>query len=685
MNRSVLFLLLTACATSLRAQPSPPQNPYPYSKLQEEAFTDVKIKDDFWQPKIRRIAETTLPLILEFCEKQGRIENFKIVAGRSTAEYSMMNSPDAPIYKLVEAAAYTLVQIPNPALEKAVDELIDLVAATQAQSGYLHTEFMLPADHPSAPPVDQKNVKTFGFGKQYQWRSVYTEWPFGYSQLYTAGHLFEAAAAYYRATGKRKFLDVALKLADHIQEVFASEAFLESYADHPQVEIGLMKLYEITGNKNYVDLAERFCRHIKFVRPVDLHQEQNQLPLDQQRNAYGHCVRTAYLYSGATDVLRAKPALGLRTAIDSLWASVVGRKTYIHGGIGNGTEAEQHGEDYDLPIVDTYSECCANIAMGQWNHRLNLMTGQARYADLVEHESYNAALSGIGLDGRTFFYSNKINIDTEGRKGKHGGVRETYLFCCPAKLPIFVAGISRWIYAKTDNSLSVNLYIGNELRTQVGGDSLQLAVKTGYPWNGNSEVTFEKDCPREIALRLRLPGWLTSDQPFAHGLYYFDKNTPRFGYEIKLNGQIIAPTIENGYAVILRKWEKGDRLELNFGMKPVRVYTDAQVKQNAGRVALMQGPVLYCLEGVDNKFNVLDFVLPPDAQITSTYQPNLLGGCNVLTGTGLYQGKKVPFKAIPYHLWQNRGISEMSLLLIENPDKIYQEKKEKRGKVNTNG
>ena len=685
MKRFIIFLFLTAIAPSLRAQRAPAGNRYPLSTLQEVDFSEVKIWDDFWQPKIRQISETTLPLILEFCEKQGRIENFKIVAGESTAEYNLRNSPDAPVYKLIEAAAYTLTQIPNPALEKACDDLVDLVARTQAPSGYLHTEFMLPADHPSAPDPNAKNVKTFGFGKQYQWRSVYTEWPFGYSQLYTAGHMFEAAAAYYRATGKRKFLDVALKLADHIEQQFASEAFLESYADHPQVEIGLMKLYEITGKRNYVDLAERFCRHIKFVRPVDLHQEQDQLPLDQQRNAYGHCVRTAYLYSGATDVLRTKPALGLRTAIDSLWESVVGRKTYIHGGIGNGTEAEQHGEDYDLPIMDTYSECCANIAMGQWNHRMNLMSGQSRYADLVEHESYNAALSGIGLDGKTFFYANKINIDTEGRKGMHSGVRETYLFCCPAKLPIFVAGISRWIYAKTDNSLYMNLYVGNELRTRVGTDSLRLSVKTGYPWNGNSELMIEKDCPREIALRLRLPGWLVSDQPFAKGLYFFDTKASRPAYEIKLNGKVIDPTIENGYAVIAKKWQKGDRLELHFPMNPVRVYTDEKVMQNAGRVALMQGPMLYCLEGVDNKFNVLDFVLPKETKITSSYDPNLLGGCNVLTGTGLYKGKKVPFKAIPYHLWQNRGISEMSLLLIEQPDKIYQETKEKKKPVNTNG
>lgn len=364
-----------------------PEKIYKHSALEEIIFSEVKIINPFWNKRIEQTVDITLPIVWKLAEDQGRIENFKIVAGQSNKKYTLRNSPDAPVYKLIECTAYGLSQHKNDSLENYVNQIISLAAKAQDSNGYLHTQYMLPVNHALAPDSNSRDYKVFGFGDKVRWVKKMNSSSYGYSQLFTAGHMFEAAVAWYRATGNRNLLTISIKFADHIVKIFKNNKMVKDFGDHPQFEIGIMKLYEVTGNIAYLDLANKIARYSPSWRPHDINKE-NRKPLHDQRNAYGHCVRTAYQYTGATDVLRATGAADLDTAVMSLWRSVTSRKMYIHGGTGNGTPAEQHGEDYDLPIEQTYSECCANIAQAQWNHSLNLRTGNAEHADVIEHIIY---------------------------------------------------------------------------------------------------------------------------------------------------------------------------------------------------------------------------------------------------------------------------------------------------------
>ena len=662
---------------------------YKSSKLQEVYFNEVHIQDSFWEPKISIIQNSTLPMLFDLAEEQGKIDNFRVVAGiKKDAKINLYNAPDSDVYKLIEAAAYTFSQLKNEELQTRVDEIIELILAAQDENGYLHTQYMLDISNPCSPDTTIKSnankIRTFGYGSENRWKSLKHNWPFAYSQLYCAGHMMEAAVAYYRGTGKEAFLKGAIKFADHICDVFDEEK-IKTYADHPEVEIGLMKIYEVSGDEKYLKIADLFSRYVDFSRPVDIDREANSQALQNQCDAYGHCVRTAYIYSGATDVVRALGADDLKNAINKLWQSVVGKKMYIHGGTGNGTHAEQHGHDYDLPIKPTYSECCANIAQGQWNHRLNLLTAESKYADVVELEAYNSALSGIRLDGERYSYSNKINIGTKGRKNKQSGVREHYLFCCPSKLPGFVAGIGRWVYAKNESGLFVNLFVSSEVSTQISGQTFTMKQETNYPWNGNVKFAVTKSTGSSHNISIRIPSWLNGEQLVSDGLYHFKPDT-KSTYKLLLNGNKIDPIIsEQGYVILQKKWKNGDVIELDMNMQSRRVYTDEKVNANRGRVALMYGPLLYCLEGIDNDFNVLEMVLPENSKVVPEMDSNLFNGVMTLKGKAVCNEQKVEFKAVPYFTWENRGIYKMSLLLIEDPNKVNKQQETEQKEFNTQG
>lgn len=675
---SIFLLILTStkCANE--------QDVYPNSNLTEIHFNDITIDGGFWFEKISTIQKTTIPMLLDLAEQQGKLENFSIISGRKKGRIKLYNAPDSDVYKLIEAAGYTMATLKDEKLKARIDTIIDDVLAAQDTSGYLNTQFMVSVNTPSAPDTsiasNREKIKKFGFGPENQWKSTRENWPFAYSQLYCAGHMMEAAVAWYRGTGDEKFLLGAIKLANHICKVFTEEK-IKQYADHPQVEIGLMKLYELTGNVNYLKTANLFTRYIKFSRPVDIGEDQNSQPLYLQRKAFGHCVRTAYIYTAATDVVRATGANDLKEAIDSLWTNIVGCKMYIHGGTGNGTFAEQHGLDCQLSIADTYSECCANIAQGQWNHSLNLLTGESKYADLVELESYNSALSGISIDGQKFFYANKINIGNQNRNNAHSGVRERYLFCCPSKVPGFVAGIGRWMYAKDDNSIYINQFAQSTLHTLLNQKPVSLRVETDYPWSGKIQITFTSNS--DALLKIRVPGWNRDSSLLTGSPYFFKDESP--GYNLLVNGKKGTFTCEKGYLCIKNQWKKGTTIVLNLDMNPRRVYTHSAVKANAGRVALMHGPVLYALETEDNAFDIQSFVLPVDSAIIYRYAPEILSGVGIIEGGGYVHESPVRFLAIPYFLWQNRGIGAMTLLVTENPDAIIPEDDSTDKKTNTDG
>ncbi|MCB1132880.1 MAG: glycoside hydrolase family 127 protein, partial [Verrucomicrobiae bacterium] len=622
---------------------------------------------------------------LDLAGKQGKIENFRIAAGAKGGTYRTHNAADSDVYKLIEDAAYSFATRRDADLERRIDVLIGTIVAAQQPDGYLNTQFTMPADHPSAPPADSKFVKTFGFGDSQRWSSRADNWPFGYSQLYCAGHLMEAAVAHFRATGKRDLLDAAIRNADHIAEVFTPDK-IRGYADHPEIEIGLMKLHEVTADPRYLELADRFARFSRFSRPPDFGKKENTRPLHEQRRAYGHAVRTAYVYAGATDVVRSTGAEDLRTAIDALWRNVTAHKMYIHGGTGNGSPAEQHGHDDDLPIGPTYSESCAAIAQAQWNHRLNLLTGASRHADLVEWISWNNALAGVSLDGRDFFYSNKLNIGTRERRNEHSGVRRHYLFCCPSKVPGFVTGIGRWIYAKTDDALVVNQFIGGTVETKLTHGTIRLSQESSMPWAGKVALHIHKAPATPTELRIRIPAWTRSGRPIAPAPYSFADGAKKLARVSVGNETIDSTPDDDGYLRIRRTWKSGDRIDLAFELTARRIHSDASIEANLGRVAISRGPLLYCLEETDNDFDPLDFELPPNAPLRSEFRPDLLGGVTVITGEGRAGGgNTVPFTAVPYNAWQNRGIGGLATLLIENRGLIRKESgKHERG-MNTNG
>jgi len=640
-----------------------------FSNLREIPFDQVKINDHFWSSRIHTIQKTTIPDLLNIAEEQGKIDNLRIIAGRKKdGQIKMYNSPDSDIWKIMEAASYSLAWRSDPKLEETLDELIVLYADAQADDGYINQMYMLPDDHPQSPP-DASNART-GYGKDQRFKGTIEEWPKGIGQLYSAGHLLEAAAAHYRATGKKTFLNVATKMADCIYREFPPGQPIK-YADHPQLSIGLIKLYEVTGDEKYLELANHYVHHGHHARPVDLGDRESWKPIEEQRKAWGHAVRINYLYSAATDLCRYLGQPETREALDSLWHSIVDRRIYIHGGVGGPAEAEQIADDWNLNPVTTYSECCANIAHGQWNYRLNLLTRDASYADIVEIEAYNGALSGISLDGNKYFYTNPLTVDKDNRNNSHSGVRERYLFCCPSKLPGFVAGISRWIYAQDSDGIYVNLYIGSTLNTELDNKKVTITQKTGYPWEENTLFTINPENPQRFTISLRIPGWARTNGHLPSELYRF-ADIKKIDWKVAINGKdILVSELKNGYVQITRKWNPGDKVELILPMPVRQVYSSPEVEATKGKVALMRGPMLYCLEGIDNDFNVLEAAIATNPEFEYEFDPDLLGGVMVLSGTAITsRNDTVRFKALPYYAWQNRGIYRMTTWLYRGASLI---------------
>jgi len=634
-----------------------------FSSLNEVLFNKVRIDDLFWAPRIKRTQDVTIPDVLRIAEEQGKIDNLRIIAGhKNTGRIRVYNSPDSDIWKIMEAASYTLAWRDDPDLSQKLDDLISLYAEAQAEDGYINQMYMLPVDHPQSPEKYRKGR----YGRELQFEGTIDEWAKGIGQLYSAGHLFEAAAAHYRVTGKRNFLQIAIRMADRIYREFPPSEPI-NYADHPQAGIGLIKLYEVTGDRKYLRLADHIVHHGHHGRPPDLGDRESFKPIEQQRKAWGHAVRINYLYSAATDLCRYLDQANTRTALESLWHSIVDRRIYVTGGIGGPAHAEQLADDYILDNRSCYCECCSNIAHGQWNHRLNLLHGDAAYADVVEIEAYNAGLAGISLKGTEYFYANKLAVGKQGRSGPHSGVRKRYLFCCPAKLPGFVAGIGRWIYAKDARSIYVNLYVGGSATIDLPDRSVKLTQETLYPWQGRVNITMESERPGSFDLCLRIPGW-AQGRPFPSDLYRFDAASP-VDWIVKINGDPMDMTdLDKGYVRISRPWTSGDRVELRLPMPARRIYAGEKVKHDRGRVALMRGPIVYCLEGVDHDFSVLSMVLPKKAKIDIEHREDLLDGVTVLKGKGLADGDRpADFVAVPYYAWQNRGIDEMTVWIVEDP------------------
>jgi DUF1680 family protein len=630
-----LFVLVTGCQIQKT------------SGLTAVPFTDMVIADEFWAPRLETNRKVTIPYDFKKCEQTGRIDNFAKAGGQMEGKFEGIYFNDSDLYKVIEGAAYSLKSHPDPGLERYVDGVIEKIAAAQWEDGYLYTFYSLTQRQPEKRWTDVQNKH----------------------ELYCAGHFFEAAAAYYQATGKRKILDVAIRLADYIDSVFGPGK-KHDVPGHEEIEIGLVKLYRVTGDKKYLALAKFFLDERGKAKGRKVYGEycQDHKPVIKQEAAVGHAVRAGYLYSGMADVAALTGDAGYVEALGRIWKDVASKKLYITGGIGARGGGESFGKDYELPNKTAYCETCAAIANAMWNHRMFLMDGDAKYIDILERVIYNGFLSGISLGGNKFFYPNPLASDGKYQRSPWFGCA-----CCPTNIVRFMPSLPGYAYAYKNDSVYVNLFIGGSAAIKMGENAVRLTQQTRYPWDGNVKITVEpesRSAGKEFAICIRIPGW-AQNKPVPSDLYsYSDQNSQKAA--LKVNDQPVAPDIDKGFVRILRTWQVGDVIELNLPMPIRRVLSHEKIKDNTGRIAIQRGPVVYCFEGADNSQGIASLVLPADAKLQTEYQSELLGGIVTITGQGKIrqpekEGKTVledtEAVAIPYYAWAHRGKNEMAVWL----------------------
>jgi len=650
LNRNAIACLsiIIGCfsAPKVFSQPS-------LQKYQPINFSAVTVNDDFWKPKIDKISKVTIPVCIDQTEiKTPRIQNFAIAAGKMKGKFQGIFYDDSDVYKALEAIGYSLRNNPDSSIEKIADNWIDLIAAAQLPDGYINTYYSLQF-----------------IEKRWTDMSMHED--------YIGGHLIEAAIAYYEATGKRKLLDVAIKFANHFNNTFGPNK-KDWVTGHQELELALVKLYKITNNRQYLNLADWLLSERGHQKAVgytwtdwkDTAYAQDKIPVREQKEITGHAVRAMYMYTGAADVAAITGDEGYINAMKTVWEDVVYRNMYITGGVGSSGSNEGFSKDYELPNEQAYCETCASVGMVFWNQRMGLLTGESKYIDVLEKSLYNGALDGISLKGDQFFYSNPLaSVGNNARKDWFGTA------CCPSNIARLIASIGNYIYGYNDKELWVNLYVGSKTNLNIGKTVVPVEMKTNYPWDGKVSISFQPKTTATFGLKLRIPGWLLGEAS-PGGLYNFTK-ADTSNYTILLNGKPVESTIEKGYISIQRQWKAGDIIQINLPMAVQRIESRKEVKANIQRVALQRGPLLYCVEAADNAGNASTVVLPRNSII------NTIPG-NVLTekiialetmGTALdisadgqtVQTLPVKITSIPYYTWSNRGKGQMQVWL---PEKI---------------
>lgn len=634
-------MLLLAMSPALAIAQESLQQCYPVS------YAAVQITDPFWKGRMQCVATSTLKACVEYTEnKTGRIRNFEKAAKGSGAHEGIYYD-DSDVYKALEAIAYSLRTHPNAALEAKADEWIAKIAAAQQPDGYLNTYYTLT-------------------GLDKRWTDMEKH------EDYCAGHLIEAGIAYYNSTGKATLLDVAVRFADHIDSMFRQNN-RHWVSGHQEIELALMRLYHHTQQRRYLELAQWFLEErghgygkgVIWDQWKDPDYCQDGLPVKDQRNITGHAVRAMYMYTGAADVAAVTNDAGYVKAMHAIWDDVVGRNMYITGGIGAQGRNEGFGVDYDLPNETAYCETCASVGMVFWNQRMNMLTGDSRYIDVLEKSLYNGALDGLSLSGDRFFYGNPLASTGNHQRREWFGTA-----CCPSNIARLIASLGNYVYSTHGNDVWVNLYIGSEVSVPVGKQALALSLQTGFPWNGKSTLTVNNAPAQAVSVHLRVPGWLS--EPAPGGLYQY-ADTAAAVMQVLVNGKPIPFQVQQGYAVLQRKWKKGDVVEINAPMQVRRVVSRPELKQNKDRVALQYGPLMYCVEWADNQGEAWDFIVPATTAFTVQYEPGLLGGVNTISfqGTqpmGAADGQSVvlqpkTIKAVPYFSWNNRGAGGMQVWL----------------------
>lgn len=645
------------------------KNAFPLSDytVKPVPFTEVMLNDVFWAPRLEVNRTQTIPYAFRMNEETGRVDNFRKAAGLLPGPHQGKRYNDSDVFKVMEAAAYTLMLNPDPELEKRLDELIEIIGKAQEPDGYLYT----------ARTIDPANPAP-GAGRE-RWSNLRVS-----HELYNVGHMEEAAVAHYRATGKKNFLAIAVKNADFLVRTFGPGK-KRGFPGHQEIEIGLAKLYRVTGKKEYLELAKFFLNerghYYQGVRypeddPFAIYNSdeylQNHKPVLEQTEAVGHAVRAMYMYSGMADVAALGGYPEYVAALDRLWENVVGRKLYLTGGVGARHGGEAFGDDYELPNASAYAETCASIGNAFWNHRLFLLHARAKYMDVFERILYNGLLSGVSLSGQRFFYQNPLESRGEDERSPWFEVA-----CCPPNISRFLPSLPGYLYATKGSTIYVNLFVASEAKFDVNGEKVGLKQMTRYPWEGEVRIAVEAEGEAEITVALRIPGW-TRGIAVPLDLYRFldeNKEEPT----LKINSTRVPLKLENGYVFLKRSWKKGDQIELHLPMPVRRVVAHEKVEADRNRVALQRGPIVYCLEGIDNGGEVLNLVLPDKALLKTEFRPDLLNGVVVILGEaqGLVRDEKErarlhprSFMAIPYYAWGNRGKTEMAVWLARTPEAL---------------
>lgn len=618
-------------------------------KYQAVNFSKVRITDDFWRPKLEKVSTVTIPVCIDQTEvKTPRIRNFEIAAGKKQGKFQGIFYDDSDVFKALEAIAYSLKNHPDAALERKADEWIDLIAAAQLPDGYVNTYYSLQFP-----------------GKRWTDMSMHED--------YNGGHLIEAAVAYYDATGKRKLLDVAIRFADHFGSLFGPGK-RDWVTGHQELELALVKLYKTTSRKIYLDLADwllsergqKKAAGYTWTDWKDTAYAQDSKPVKEQREITGHAVRAMYLYTGAADVAALTGDEGYMHAMKTVWEDVVYRNMYITGGIGSSGSNEGFSVDYDLPNENAYCETCASVGMVFWNQRMGMLTGEAKYVDVLEKSLYNGALDGISLAGNKFFYGNVLASNGKQARRDWFGTA-----CCPSNIARLLESLGNYIYGYDGNSIWVNLFVGSQTNIPLKDQEVAIRTQTNYPWEGSMDIRVSPRKKTDFAVRVRYPGWV-SGEAVPGGLYTYGTQQASAAM-VSVNDQPVQYQLDKGYLVIDREWAPDDKLTVSFPMEIRRVYSREEVKANTERVALQRGPLVYCVEGTDNEGRVMNLVLPKTAAVrTIPYRvltEQVVGlqadatVLSVLPGGDNVQAERKKILAVPYYTWNNRGAGQMQVWL----------------------
>lgn len=637
-----IFTVFLASTGSLFAQDN---KDYP---IQPVTFNHVHVNDQFWAPRIEVNATITIPYVLQKCRETGRVDNFLKAAGKkpptNLTEYPF---DDSDVFKVIEGVSYSLQTKSNSFLEKSIDTIIQIIGEAQEPDGYLYTfRTMKPAK--LHPWISQK---------RWEKDSDLSH------ELYNSGHLFEAAVAHYLSTGKKSLLNIAIKNADLIVKDFLYGK-APYFPGHQVIETGLSRLYRVTGNKEYLDLAKYFLdiRGKGIVRGSEYNQSHK--PVTDQSEGVGHAVRAAYMYTGMADVAALTGDLSYINAIGKIWTDVVHKKMYLTGGIGATGDGEAFGAAYNLPNMSAYAETCASIANVFWNNRMFLLHGDAKYIDVMERVLYNGMLSGIAQDGKKFFYPNPLSSMGQHQRSAWFGCA-----CCISNVTRFMPSIPGYVYAQDKNNVYVNLYMSNKADLKLPSGALTLSQVTDYPWKGEVKISVNPEKKMTFVMRVRIPGW-ARNEVVPGDLYRFASLQKSENIIIYINGKPVDYQMENGYAVLDLTWEKGDVISFDLPMEVEKVIANEKVKDDQGRFALQRGPIVYCLEGPDHLDQaVQNIVVDQESNFTASYNPKMLNGILMLDSKGSATSRQVnsdelskkelPVKAIPYYAWNNRGPGEM--------------------------